>query len=110
MGFKEIIQEDSRRVFLNPEEFGELHEISGRKMLIIIDDNEMVEREKRQAAGQGYRQGIYTKQLLFYVLGRDFGPLPAVGRALALDGKNYVITDAINESGIYSISLEAVRS
>lgn len=95
---------------MDPEEFGELHEISGRKMYIMIDDNEMVEREKRQAAGQGYRQGIYTKQLLFYVLGRDFGPLPAVGRALALDGRNYVITDAIDESGIYSISLEAVRS
>ena len=110
MGFKEIVQQDSRQVFLNPEEFGELHEVGGRKMLIIIDDNEMIEREKRQYTSQGYRQGIYTRQILFYVLGRDFGPLPAIGRALSLDGKQYVITDSINESGIYSISLEAVRS
>ena len=59
MGFKEIIQEDSRRVFLNPEEFGELHEISGRKMLIIIDDNEMVERKSgRQRARDTAREFI----------------------------------------------------
>ncbi len=110
MGFKEILADDNRKVFLNPEEFGELHEISGRKIWMIIDDNEMVEREKRQNTSQGYRQGIYTRQVLFYVLGRDFGPLPPIGRSLTLDGKSYTITDSINEGGIYSISLEAVRS
>lgn len=44
------------------------------------------------------------------MLGRDFGPLPAVGRSLKLDGRDFVITDAINEGGIYSISMEAVRA
>ncbi|MDY3230591.1 MAG: hypothetical protein SOX46_03295 [Clostridiaceae bacterium] len=110
MGFKEIVSEDNQDVFLNPDEFGAYHDICGRKLRIIIDDNEMVEREKRKRTGQEYRQGIYNKQVLFYVLGRDFGPLPAVGRSLKLDGRDFVITDAINEGGIYSISMEAVRA
>lgn len=82
-------------------------------MNIIIDANEMVEREKRRT-GQGeltsYRQGVFKETLLFYVLAQDFGPLPSIGRRLELDGKHYIISDAINEDGIYSISLEAQRS
>ena len=54
--------------------------------------------------------GIYKKQILFYVKAEEFGKLPAVGRALIMDGKRYTITDAVDENGIYSISLEAVQS
>lgn len=109
-GFKELLRMDNEAVFLNPDEFGEEHIISGRKMMIIIDDNEMIEREKRQTSGRDYRQGIFNKQLLFYVSAKMFGSLPAVGRSLVLDNRTYTVTDAINEMGIYSISLEAVKS
>lgn len=109
-GFKDIIRADSAAVFLNPEEFGEEHTVGGRRMNIVMDDIELVEREKRQAGLNAYRQGVYRRQILFYVLARDFGALPAVGRSLVLDGNTYLITDAADENGIYSISLEAVRS
>lgn len=109
-GFKDIIQADNVAVFLNPDEFGEEHIISGRRMKIIIDDIELVEREKRQAGLKAYRQGIYKRQVLFYVLARDFGTLPVVGRSLTLDERPYLVTDAVNEDGIYSISLEATQS
>lgn len=109
MTFKDIIRHDSRSVFLNPEEFGEEHIISGRRMMIIVDKNELIEREKRERGFEEYRQGIYRDQILFYVSGREFGPLPPVGRSLTLDDAAYIITDAVNEDGIYSISLEAVR-
>ena len=109
-GFKDIVKDDNRTVFLNFEEFGEIHVISGRRMLVIIDDNEMVEREKRQSGTQAWRQGVYVKQMLFYVLAEEFGPLPPVGRSLIFDNRTYLVTDAVDESGIYSISLEAVRA
>ena len=48
--------------------------------------------------------------MLFYVLAKEFGALPPVGHILVLDQDKYVITDAINEDGIYSISLEAQKS
>lgn len=108
--FKRILQADNASVFLNTEEFGGIHLISGRPMNIIIDDNEMVEREKRQSGMRDYRQGVYNRQVLFYVKAEEFGELPPVGRTLSLDGRPYLITDAVDEGGIYSISLEAVRS
>lgn len=108
-GFKDIIRSDNMSVFLNPDEFGEMHLIGGRPMNIIIDDNEMVEREKRQSGMRDYRQGVYNRQILFYVLAKTFGAPPVVGRSLSLDNRLYMITDAVDEDGIYSISLEAVR-
>lgn len=108
-GFKDLIRMDNDNVFLNPEEFGEEHIVGGRRMMIIIDNNEMVEREKRRVEAEIYRNGIYKKQILFYVSALKFGALPAVGKALTLDKEMYLITDAINEDGIYSISLEAVK-
>ena len=105
--FKNILQQDIRKVFLNPDEFGEMHNINGQEVLIIIDENELTEREKRIRRNEGE---LHKKQLLFYIAAKDFGTLPAPGKILKLDGKQYTITDAEDESGIYAISLEAVKS
>ncbi len=108
--FKDIIRNDNVSVFLNPNEFGEIHLVGGRRMNVIVDDNEMIEREKRQSGMKDYRQGVYKRQMLFYACATSFGPLPPVGRSLSFDNQPYVITDAVEEDGIYSISLEAMRS
>ena len=47
---------------------------------------------------------------LIYVKAKDFGPLPAVGSILKLDGSIFKVTNATNEDGLYSIHLEANRS
>jgi hypothetical protein len=107
VSFKDIVQEDRKRVFLNLDEFGDTHTIDGKEMTVIVDNNEMLEREKRYKV---HDDGIFIRQVLIYVLEEDFGPLPAIGRLLKLDNKPFRITDAINEDGIYSISLEANKS
>lgn len=106
--FKDVLKDDIKSVFLNFAEFGEEHEINGETVLIIIDENELTEREKRIRRSMDVE--LHKKQLLFYVAAEDFGPLPSPGRLLNLDGKKYEITEADNEDGIYSISLEAQRS
>lgn len=60
--FKEILQRDCERVFLNPKEFGSLHKIDGKDMIIQIDDSEVTEREKKR---QSETEGIYERQFLF---------------------------------------------
>lgn len=109
MGFKEILRQDVHDVFLNPDEFGEPHVINGEEYMIIIDDNEELERRITKGAF-AYREGNYRAQRLFYVSARAFGRLPVPGRSLVLDGKTYLITDASDESGVYAVSLEAVRA
>lgn len=110
-GLKEQIAADNKKIFMNVDEFSELHTVNGVEMPVQIDNNEMIDREKRyQYKRSLYADGVYLKELLIYVLAEKFGPLPAVGRTLTLDKRTYVISDAINENGIYSISLEANKT
>lgn len=111
MTFKEQIALDNKNVFMNENEFAETHVINGKEMPCTIDNNELIDREKRYRYNYSlYGDGVHIKQLLIYVRAEDFGLLPAIGRVVTVDKKSYIITDAINEDGIYSLCLEANKS
>lgn len=104
--FKQIMQRDIRRTFLNLDEFGEEHKINGVTMTVIFDDIENVEREKKM---KSHMDGIYVRQYFLYV-SADFGPLPAQGTWVTVDSKRYMVVDATDEAGVYGITLEANKS
>lgn len=104
MTFKELVQGDIEKVFLNPSEFGEEHVVNGKKMLVVIDSCELMERKKRI---QSHMDGAYTKQMLLYVAASDFGSLPTRDSKITLDGTLYTVADAASEAGVYSITIEA---
>jgi hypothetical protein len=106
MNFKECIRSDVTDVFLNLEEFAVEHTINGKKMRALVDNNELIEREKKAKSDM---DGVNVKQTLIYVWAREFGGLPPVGYMITLDGMRYIVTDAINEDGVYSITVEANR-
>ena len=109
--FKEQIAKDIDNVFMNFDEFGEKHVVNGKEMLVIVDNNELIDRERSyQYKNTSYAEGVYIKQMLIYVRASEFGKLPAIGRIIIFDGKNYIVSSAINEDGIYSLSLEANRT
>ena len=105
--FKEIIAGDVRRTFLNIEEFSDIHVVNGKEMPVQIDTNEQIEREKRMNQNA---DGIYLNQKLIYVAASDFGALPRQDSILRLDGKTYRVADAVDEYGVYSITIEANRA
>lgn len=107
MNFKEIIRSDIGDVFLNIDEFAVKHNINGKTIPAIIDNNELIEREKKAKSDM---DGVNVKTVLVYVRARDFGALPPVGYLLRIDGSPYLVIDSINEDGVYSITLEANRS
>ena len=107
MTFKEAIASDVHGVFLNTEEFSDMHLVNGVPMAVQIDDNEQIEREKRFNQNM---DGIFTNQKLSYVAAADYGPLPKQGTIIRLDKRSYTVADAIEEDGIYSITLEANRA
>lgn len=111
MTFKELIAQDNRNVFMNQGEFAETHMINDEEMPCMIDNNELIDREKRyQYRKSLHADGIYVKQLLLFVSAEDFGPLPAIGRVVRVDKKSYIVSDAIDEDGIYSLCLEANKT
>ena len=107
MTFKEQIKADNKNVFMNTLEFSEEHVINDRKMPCITDNNELMTRRKKyQYRSKFYTDRVGIKEILIYVRAEDFGPLPKTGRQLMFDGMPYLISDAINEGGIYSIAME----
>lgn len=105
--FKDIIANDVHQTFLNPDEFSDIHKVNGKDMPVQIDTNEQIEREKRMNQNV---DGVYTNQKLIYVAASDFGSMPKQGAILNLDGKIYRVADAVDEYGIYSITIEANKA
>lgn len=105
--FKDIIARDVHQTFLNIDEFSDIHKVNGKEMPVQIDTNEQIEREKRMNQNA---DGIYMNQKLIYVAASDFGPMPKQGAILNLDGKIYRVADAVDEYGIYSITIEANKA
>ena len=113
MRFKDIIAEDVHKTFMNPDEFSDIHNLNGIEIPVQIDSNEQIEREKRF---NQHMERIYLNQKLIYVSAEDYkkapgrSGMPKQGSVLTLDGKIYRVADAIDEGGVYSITLEANRA
>lgn len=105
--FKDVLKDDVNNTFMNLDEFADTHIVDGKEIPVIIDENEVIEREKRMKSNM---DGVYVKQKLIYVKADDFGALPAIGRAIMLDGKRYLVIDAVDEQGVYSITMEGNRT
>lgn len=107
--FKDQIATDIFGTFLNAQEFADIHTVNGKPMTVMVDDNELLERDKSKLLGAPVN-GTYKARRLIYVARAEFGPRPAIGAMLSLDGRQYKVKDSTEESGILAIELEAVRS
>lgn len=106
-GFKDIIASDIHNTFINTDEFSDMHTVNGARIPVQVDENEQIEREKRFNQNM---DGLYTNQKLIYVAADEYGPLPKQGSLVTMDGRKYSVADAIDEGGVYSITLEANRA
>lgn len=109
--FKNCIAADVAAVFLNEMEFADLHTINGKKMTVLVDENELQERDKFKLLGASPGGTNYKATRMLYVAKVDFGLRPAIGANLTLDGRVYrVAPGTTEEAGILAIALEAIRS
>jgi Mg2+/Co2+ transporter CorC len=107
--FKEMIRDDVADIFLNPDEFGEPHMVNGRENVnIIFDDVEFLNREK--FCKEVKDDGTSLAKTMFYVKASDFGRLPKTGTHVTIDSMNFRVEKAVNEQGLYSITIRAVTA
>jgi len=106
--FKECIAADVSNVFLNRLEFADTHTVNGKKMAVLVDENELLERDKGKLGVQ--QTGLYKSRRLIYVAQADFGPRPAIKSVLTLDRVAYRVRDCTAEAGILAIELEAAKT
>lgn len=101
MGFKESIQDDLN-IFFNEDEFGDLHNINGKDMTVIIDEDMLEEyKEKRDMDSDG----MYEAKMMIYIRNDDLGYRPAIGSSLKLDNIKYFVLSVADSNGMYQILL-----
>jgi hypothetical protein len=109
MNFKEYMVQDLS-AFINPDEFGEIRNINGKDMPVVIDED-LSEGRPRQPSDFYYNaDGIYKKLVVLYVRSADFGPRPNTEDTIKIDGELYLVTGCSEQMGILAITLEVYRS
>lgn len=108
LSFKDCIAADIQNVFLNQEEFAEVHTVDGKPMGVILDDDGLQERDA--ARGGVHTDGLYKSRRLLYLSKADYGGRPVPGKALNLDGRIWYVVSADEDAGLLTIELEANRT
>ena len=96
--FKDMVARDALTVFMNMEEFAEVHEINGRRLRCIIDTNEA------DTAPSLY-EGVYTLLTTVYVLSSEIR-VPAVDEVFTIDNVMFVVKHVSDEDGLIVIKAE----
>ena len=86
MTFKEEMLKDIDDVFLNLDEFGETHNINGKPVVCMLDDDAL---KLRQGSNE---LSISDSSLLLFAKTSDL-PRKVVGDDLTIDGKIYIVDD-----------------
>lgn len=98
-GFKQMVAEDRLSVFLDTDFFGETYRIEGKEIPIVLDNDELKERQ----AGQDL--AIAESATLFYARVEDLPPRRAAGENLNVNGRECLIDDWQQDMGIATVTL-----
>lgn len=98
-GFKAMVDDDRLSVFLDTDFFGELYRIEGKEIPIVLDNDELKERQ----AGQDL--AVAESATLFYARVEDLPPRRAAGENLNVNGRECLIDDWQQDQGMATVTL-----
>ena len=94
------LERDIADVFLNLDEFAEVHDIDRQPVACVVSTNEAL------PIPGGYAFGVASSGIVLYVAEGDLErKMP--GQGLIVDGRNYVIDSWALDMGMYRISLSS---
>lgn len=97
--FKEMVAADRLAVFLDVDTFGEIYRIEGKSIPIVIDNDELLERQG------GQDLAVAESATLFYARGEDLPKRRAAGESLNVNGRECLVDDWKEEMGISIVVL-----
>jgi hypothetical protein len=94
MSFKDIVKGDLAAI-MGANEFAEVHNIGGRNLAVIVDNDRLMRRSKVEY------DGVIVGEVLFYVQASEYGPMPKVDEIIKYDGRLYQVFDVRDALGVY---------
>lgn len=100
--FKEQLEKDMDSTFFNLDEFAENHNIDGKEIPVVVDNDRIIELSLGKMVET---RGIFTDDILFFVQKKYLDYEPCAGQHMSFDGRIYPISDVKEDFGGYTIIL-----
>ena len=97
--FADMIEEDRRSVFINFNEFGKECIVEGKKIVVIVDTDELKARQG------GEDLAVAESSTLFYACVEDLPRRRAAGENLNVNGRECLVDDWKEDLGIATVVL-----
>lgn len=106
MSFKDQIKQDLSDVFLNLDEFADLHRIEGKEVPVVIDSDML---EKLSKIGDNRIHGMDEADMVIMGKASDLPENLDPGRLLNLDGREVIVVTTTSEMGLVQITVRQNR-
>lgn len=106
MSFKNQIKQDLSDVFLNLDEFADLHRIEGKEVPVVIDSDIMAKLSK---IGDNRIHGMDEADMVIMGKASDLPENLDPGRLLNLDGREVIVVTTTSEMGLVQIAVRQNR-
>ncbi|TVX93043.1 hypothetical protein [Paenibacillus agilis] len=109
--FKNIVAADMA-VFINPDEFGEPHNIDGKIYTVVVDNEIIHERPSLSTSGSNDfdAHGVYLTNITFFIKEIDLGYIPVENQPMEFDGLLCTVRKVIPNVGIVEVMLDCNQS
>ena len=106
MSFKDQIKQDLSDVFLNLDEFADIHRIEGKEVQVVIDSDML---EKLSKIGDNRIHGMDEADMVIMGKASDLPENLDPGRLLNLDGREVIVVTTTSEMGLVQIAVRQNR-
>ena len=106
MSFKDQIKQDLSDIFLNLDEFADLHRIEGKEVPVVIDSDIMAKLSK---IGDNRIHGMDEADMIIMAKASDLPENLDPGRLLNLDGREVIVVTTTSEMGLVQIAVRQNR-
>lgn len=104
MSFKDQIQTDLDNVFLNLDEFAEIHRVEGTEIAVVVDNDQLNKLKKGQILG------LVEADMLLMGKESDFPKRLEPGRLLNVDGRELIVELSGKDMGLVEVALRQNRT
>ena len=106
MSFKDQIKQDLSDIFLNLDEFADLHRIEGKEVPVVIDSDIMAKLSK---IGDNRIHGMDEADMVIMGKASDLPENLDPGRLLNLAGREVIVVTTTSEMGLVQIAVRQNR-
>nr|DAE59487.1 MAG TPA: ATP-binding sugar transporter [Caudoviricetes sp.] len=109
MTFKDMATADVASVFLNPDEFGETHNLDGVSCICVVSRDETEGKSAALPGGRRTPDGLHGDYLTVCVKKSDLRRIPKQGENFKVDDKRYTVDSCSDDMGMLTITMGAYR-